>query len=179
MELDHGKIASKASTTIISMFERLLEGGFCEEKALEIINSIIKLKSDETNFSTVDASIIDLKNAKAQFIKFGAAPTYIIEDGKVITINTLSMPIGVLKDTDYIPIEKELKENSVVVQISDGIVKDNMDINNNYFKSHLESIDVNKSSKIISEELRKFVLKENKGLLEDDVTIIVSKVVKS
>ena len=175
----YGKQASKASETVINMLEKLLDGGFSEEKALEIINSVIKLKSDDTSFSTVDVSIIDLKTAVAQFIKFGAAPTYIIEDGKVTTINTLTMPVGLLKDNEYVPIVKELKPNSIVVQISDGIVKEDMDVNDNYFKKHLETIDTTKSSKMISNELRKFVLKENKGLLDDDVTIIVSKVVKS
>lgn len=174
-----GSSAAKASNTIISMFEKLLAGGFSEEKALEIINSVIKLKSDDTNFSTIDALIFDLKNANAQFIKFGAAPTYIIEDGKVVTINTSSMPIGVISDTDYMPICKKIKNNSVIIQLSDGVIKEGMDINNNYFKNHLLNIDVNKSSRAISADLRKFILKEHKGLLDDDITIIISKVVKS
>lgn len=174
-----GTSAAKASNAIISMFEKLLAGGFSEEKALEIINSVIKLKSDDTNFSTIDALIFDLKNANAQFIKFGAAPTYIIEDGKVITINTSSMPIGILSDTDYMPICKKMKNNSVIIQVSDGVVKESMDVNDNYFRNYLFNIDVNKSSRAISTELRKFILKENKGLLNDDVTIIVSKIVKS
>ncbi len=174
-----GKTASKASHTIVNMLEKLLEGGFSEDKAIDIINSVIKLKSDDENFSTIDASIIDLKNAEAHFVKFGSAPTYIIEDEKITTINTATMPIGILKDTDYLPIAKKLKEGSIVVQISDGVVKDGMDINDNYFKTHLSTIDKSKNSKIIAEELRKFVVKENKGLLEDDITIIVSKVVKT
>ena len=174
-----GKIAAKASHTVVSMLEKLLEGGFSEDKAIDIINSVIKLKSDDESFSTIDVSIIDLKNAEAQFVKFGAAPTYIIEDEKIITINTATMPVGIIKDTDYVPICKKLKEGSIVVQISDGVVKDGMDINNNYFKTHLLSIDKNKNSKFIAEELRKFVLRENKGYLEDDITIVVSKVVKS
>ncbi len=172
-----GAEAAKLSNSIVAMFEKLLAGGFDEEKSIEIINSVIKLKSDDTNFSTIDALIFDLKTSEAQFIKFGAAPTYIIEDGKVITITSSSMPVGVINETDYIPICKKLKNNSIVIQISDGVVKDDMDINNNYFNNHLLNIDVNKSSKVIADELRKFILKENKGLLDDDVTIIVSKIV--
>lgn len=175
----YGKVAAKSSTAIISMLEKLLEGGFSEDKSIEIINSIIKLKSEDTNFSSIDAFIFDLKNANAQFIKFGAAPTYIIEDGKIITINTANLPVGIVKDTDYIPICKKLKEGAVAIQVSDGVVKENMDVNDNYFKNHLLNIDTNKTSKSISNELLKFVLKENKGLLEDDVTIIVTKIVKS
>lgn len=174
-----GRNAAKSSTSIVSMLEKLLEGGFSEDKSIDIINSIIKLKAEDTNFSSLDAFIFDLKNANAEFIKFGAAPTYIVDEGKVITINTSSLPVGIVKETDYVPIGKKLKEGNIVVQISDGVVKEDMDINNNYFKDHLLTIDISKSSKAISDELLKYVLKENKGLLEDDVTIIVTKIVKS
>ena len=77
------------------------------------------------------------------------------------------------------PICKKMKNNSVIIQVSDGVVKESMYVNDNYFRNYLFNIDVNKSSRAISTELRKFILKENKGLLNDDVTIIVSKIVKS
>ena len=174
-----GKTAAKASNTIIGMLEKLLEGGFSEDKSIDIINSILKLKNESTNFSSIDAFIFDFKNANAQFIKFGAAPTYIIEDKKIITINTSNLPVGLIKETEYVPICKKLKEGDVVVQISDGVVKDDMNVNDNYFKNHLLSLDTNKTSKAISNDILKFLLKENKGLLEDDLTIIVTKVTKS
>lgn len=174
-----GKIASKGSKTVINMLEKLLEGGFSEEKSIDIINSVLKLKGDDSMFSTLDTMIIDLKNAEAQFIKLGAAPTYIIEDGKIITIKNLSIPIGLINDTDYAPICKKLKENSVIIQLSDGVIPDEMNKEQNYFTKHLQNIDVLKTPKNIAEELNKFVLKENKNELKDDVTIIVTKIRKS
>lgn len=171
-----GTSASKSSIAVINMLEKLLASGFSEDKAIEIINSVIKLKADDTSFSTLDAFIFDLKTSNAEIIKLGAAPTYIIEDGKIITINTSSMPVGIIKESDYVPIVKKLKKGSIVIQISDGVVKDGMDVNDNYFKNYLANIDTKKTPKAISDELRKFVLRENKGLLDDDVTIIVNKV---
>lgn len=171
-----GTHASKSSLAVINMLEKLLSGGFSEDKAIEIINSVIKLKSDDTSFSTLDAFVFDLKTGDSQIIKLGAAPTYIIEDGKITTINTSSMPIGIVKESEYVPIVKKLKKGSLVIQISDGIVKDGMDVNDNYFKNYLSNIDTKKTPKAIGNELRKVVLKENKGLLDDDVTIIVNKV---
>lgn len=173
-----GAQASKGSTTVINMLEKLLSGGFDEQKTIEIINSTLKLKGDDTTFSTLDTLIVNLKNGDAQFIKIGAAPTYVIEDGKITTITNINMPMGLIKDTDYVPIGKKLKDNAVVIQISDGVVTDHMDTKDNYFAHYLAQMDVAKTTKAIAEELHKLVLKENKNVLADDVTIMVTKVVK-
>lgn len=173
-----GAQASKGSTTVINMLEKLLSGGFDEQKTIEIINSTLKLKGDDTTFSTLDTLIVNLKNGDAQFIKIGAAPTYVIEDGKITTITNINMPMGLVKDTDYVPIGKKLKDNAIVIQISDGVVTDHMDTKDNYFAHYLAQMDVAKTTKAIAEELHKLVLKENKNVLADDVTIMVTKVVK-
>ncbi len=171
-----GETAAKGSSTVINMLEKLLSGGFTEDKAIEIINSVVKLKGNDDIFSTLDALIINLKTAEAEFIKVGAAPTYIIEDGKIITINKTNIPIGILKDTDYIPLCKKLKDKDIVIQISDGVIPDNLDINKNFLTEYLQNIDITKSAKVIADDINKMVIKENKNNLADDVTVLVSKI---
>ncbi len=174
-----GKEAARASGMVINMLEKLLDSGFDKEKSIEIINSVIKLNSDDTTFSTIDAMAFNLKNGETEFIKLGAAPTYIIENGKITIITTQNLPVGVITKNDYLPICKNFEDNAIIIQISDGVVNDKMDINNNFFKNYLLTLDTNKNSKSISEELRKLVIKENKNGLSDDFTIIVTKVIKS
>lgn len=173
-----GRSASKSSRMVIDMLERLISGGFNENSAIEIINSVIKLKTSDNNSSTLDNMIIDLRTGESEYIKLGSAPTYIIHDGKVITISNINIPIGISDVPDYLPITRKLVDNDVVVQISDGVVADNIDITNNYFTNYLKNIDINKSPKMLSDELYKLVLKENKNSLKDDVTIIVTKLKK-
>lgn len=171
-----GEAAAKGSSTVINMLEKLLSGGFSEDKAIEIINSVVKLKGNDDIFSTLDAIIINLKTAEAEFIKVGAAPTYILEDGKITTINKTNVPIGILKDTDYVPLCKKLKDKDIIVQISDGVVADTININCNYITEYLQTVDVEKSAKNIADDINKLVLLENKNDLKDDATIIVSKI---
>ena len=175
----NGKEAAKSSKTVINMLERLLDGGFNEDSAIEIINGVLKLKSTSNNFSTLDSMIVDLKTGNSEYIKLGAAPTYIVRDLKVITIKSTTIPVGLSEKTDFIPISKKLEDKDIIVQISDGVVPENIDQNENYFTNYLKNIDVNKSVKIITDELYKLVLKENKNVLKDDVTIIVTKVKKT
>ena len=175
----NGINASKSSKNVIDMLERLLLGGFDECGAIEIINSILKLKSDSQNSSTLDNMIIDLKTGYSQYIKLGAAPTYIIHEGKIVTINNMNIPVGVSDNPDYLPISRKLIDKDIVVQISDGVLHEGLDISNNYFTEYLKTIDVNKTAKQITDEIYRNVLRENKNILNDDVTIIVTKIIKN
>lgn len=175
----NGRNASKSSKNVIDMLERLLSGGFDECGAIEIINSILKLKSDSQNSSTLDNMIIDLKTGCSQYIKLGAAPTYIIHEGKIVTINNMNIPVGVSDNPDYLPISRKLIDKDIVVQISDGVLHEGLDISNNYFTEYLKTIDVNKTAKQITDEIYRNVLRENKNILNDDVTIIVTKIIKN
>lgn len=174
-----GMQAAKGANTVINMLEKLLDGGFDEQKAVEIINSVIKLKGNDAVFSTLDSFIFDLKTGQAQFIKLGAAPTYILQNGKVTTIHNINIPIGLVKNTDYLPIAKKLDHMDVVIQVTDGVIPENMDVTDNFLVNYLQSLDTTKTAKVICDDIHKLVLKENKSILNDDMTVIVTKIKKT
>lgn len=173
-----GESAKKSSLTVINILERLLSSGFDESKAIEIINSVIKLKGEDTNFATLDSVIISEKDGECYFIKLGAAPTYLIDDGKVVVINSLNIPVGLVSDADYIPITKKLNDGDFIIQISDGVLGDVADPNSNYLKNYLMTCDKTKSAKMIAEEIKE-VIYLNRGELDDDATVIVNKIENS
>ena len=173
-----GESASRSSSTVINMLERLLSGGFDEDKAIEIINSVIKLKGEDELFATLDAAIINEKDAQCYFIKLGAAPTYLIEKGKVVTITSTNIPVGLVDSSDYIPICKKLDYGDFVIQLSDGVIPDTIDPNNNYIKNFLSTCDITKSAKVIAQELKEVININNDGVYDDDITVIVNKMEK-
>lgn len=173
-----GESASRSSSTVINMLERLLSGGFDEDKAIEIINSVIKLKGEDELFATLDAAIINEKDAQCYFIKLGAAPTYLIEKGKVVTITSTNIPVGLVDSSDYIPICKKLDYGDFVIQLSDGVIPDTIDPNNNYIKNFLSTCDITKSAKVIAQELKEVININNDGVYDDDITVIVNKIEK-
>lgn len=173
-----GENASRSSSTVINMLERLLSGGFDEDKAIEIINSVIKLKGEDDLFATLDAAIINEKDAQCYFIKLGAAPTYLIEKGKVVTITSTNIPVGLVDSSDYIPICKKLDYGDFVIQLSDGVIPDTIDPNNNYIKNFLSTCDITKSAKVIAQELKEVININNDGVYDDDITLIVNKIEK-
>ena len=173
-----GESAARSSSTVINMLERLLSGGFDEDKAIEIINSVIKLKGEDDLFATLDAAIINEKDAQCYFIKLGAAPTYLIEKGKVITITSTNIPVGLVDSSDYVPICKKLDYGDFVIQLSDGVIPDTINPNNNYIKNFLSTCDVTKSAKVIAQELKEVININNDGVYDDDITVIVNKIEK-
>ena len=173
-----GESASRSSSTVINMLERLLSGGFDEDKAIEIINSVIKLKGEDELFATLDAAIINEKDAQCYFIKLGAAPTYLIEKGKVVTITSTNIPVGLVDSSDYVPICKKLDYGDFVIQLSDGVIPDTIDPNNNYIKNFLSTCDITKSAKVIAQELKEVININNDGVYDDDITVIVNKMEK-
>ena len=171
-----GEDASKSSTAVVNMLDRLLSGGFSEEKAIEIVNNIVKLKGEDELYASLDAAIINQRNGECYFIKLGAAPTYLIADGKVVVITSNSIPVGLVEDNEFVPICKKLKEGDFVIQVSDGIVTEGSDINNNYLKNYLLTCDYSKSAKLIAQEIKEILYLNNGGTLEDDATVIVNKI---
>ena len=171
-----GEDASKSSTAVVNMLDRLLSGGFSEEKAIEIVNNIVKLKGEDELYASLDAAIINQRNGECYFIKLGAAPTYLIADGKVVVITSNSIPVGLVEDNEFVPICKKLKEGDFVIQVSDGIVPEGSDINNNYLKNYLLTCDYSKSAKLIAQEIKEILYLNNSGTLEDDATVIVNKI---
>ena len=122
---------------------------------------------------------MDLKTANASFIKLGSAPTYVVEDSEVITINNMNIPIGLIEKTEYVPVAKKLKNNDLVIQISDGVVDDTQNINDNYFTNYLKTVDVTKSERVISEDISRFLNRTFEGNFKDDITVLVTKVKKT
>ena len=174
-----GKDANDSSTLVINTLEKLISSGFDMDKSLEIINSIMKLK-EEGKYATLDMCVFNLNSCDLNIIKIGAAPTYILDEmSKVTVINEENAPLGISEKSEALNLSQNLSENSIVVQISDGVLNEDFDINNNFITTYLKSIDSKRNIKQISEDLNKLIVKSKGGTFNDDITLIVSKISKN
>ena len=135
LELDDGQVimslsdgmgsglqASHESAYIIQMLESLIESGFGKKQAVRLVNTLMFLKSDQASYSTVDVGMIDLYSGKCEFIKVGAAASYIRKgDGRVQVFASDSLPVGAFTELDYMSESVLLEEGDMVIMISDGI----------------------------------------------------------
>lgn len=174
-----GQKANQESSIAISLLEKFLEAGYDKELALKTINSILILKSEEERFATIDMSIIDLYGGKSQFIKIGAAPTFIKRNNKVDIVNSQSLPIGILKDVDFNIYEEHLDDGDFIIMMSDGILDANQESEDKegWMKSIIENIDSLNPQKI-ADEIIEQSLKISEEKDRDDMTVLVTKVWK-
>ena len=117
-----GEEAGDESETVLSLLEQLLEAGFKTETSIRMINSNLVLKADKQTFSTIDIGTINLYTGTCEFVKLGAASTFIKRDNWVETISSTTLPIGMLKAVDYDCVSKKLYEGDIVIMVTDGVL---------------------------------------------------------
>lgn len=117
-----GARAQSYSETVIDLLEQLLESGFGESTTLKLINSVLLTGNQWQEPAAVDMALIDQYSGICQFLKMGAACTYIKRGNWVECIKSTSLPMGVLEDVDVETITKKLYDGDFVIMISDGIV---------------------------------------------------------
>ncbi len=175
-----GEKAAKYSTMTLNLFEDFLEAGFDIEVSLKLINSSLILKNNNDSFSTIDSIVVDLYNGEAQFIKIGSVKSFILRGEDVISINSKSLPIGILKEIEPKIYKKQLKQNDYIVLISDGV----LDVHSQYDKQELWIKSILKEfrgrgAKELSEFILAQALSVSNNAVKDDMTVVVGRISKN
>lgn len=118
-----GEKAAFQSKTTINLIEQFMETGFDKDITIKLINSILALNSSDDYYSTIDMSVIDLSNGNTEFVKIGAAPTYIKRNDKVEVVKTASLPAGILENMEIELVNKHLYDGDMLIMISDGVLE--------------------------------------------------------
>ena len=167
------------SKATVDMLESFLESGFEKEMAVNLINSVLVLKSDEDNTCTIDMSMIDLFSGEVEFIKIGAAPTYIKRASRVEIIKAATLPAGILPGVDAELARKDLLDGDMIIMVTDGVI-DSMSGDESGDKvlmrylQQLESLNPQQVAELI---LDKAIMCCD-GKPFDDLTVMVAKIWK-
>lgn len=117
-----GLNAYQESEKVVDLLEQFLEAGFSKETAVKMINSALVLRSDGKTFSTIDISSIDLYSGVCEFLKIGAATSFIRRGNWVETITSTSLPAGIFQQTDLEKSCRKLYDGDMVVMVTDGVL---------------------------------------------------------
>ena len=172
-----GKAAGEESRTVIELLEQFAESGLKMDTALKMINSVLVIGADEESFATLDMCYIDMYSGMAEFIKTGAAATFVIRDGKAKAIRSSSLPIGMLKYFDMDKSEYKLKKNDIILMLTDGaaevIDRDGM---SDMILTELMENNKMKDPKDIADYVLES-LKDRSGFrIQDDMTVVAARV---
>lgn len=116
-----GEKAGRDSQAAIGMLSALFSAGIDAETAVGLVNSVLVLKSAEETFATLDLFLINTRNYEAEFIKAGAAASFIKRGKTVRTFAADSLPAGILSTSETARMRTKLCPGDMIVMLSDGI----------------------------------------------------------
>ena len=103
-----GMEASKESETVVELLEQFVTSGFSRETAVRMVNSALILQRKGGMFSSLDVCSLDLYTGICEFLKAGAATTFIRRGNWVETITSTSMAAGLVQKLEFEKTTKKL-----------------------------------------------------------------------
>ena len=102
--------------------EQFVTSGFSRETAARMVNSALVLQRKDGMFSSVDVCSLDLYSGICEFVKAGAATTFIRRSNWVETITSTSMAAGLVQQLDFEKTSKKLYDGDYLVMVTDGVL---------------------------------------------------------
>ena len=162
----------------LDLLEKMIDSGFEEGTTLKLANSIMLTGNQWQEPAAVDMALIDQYSGTCQFLKLGAACTYIKRGNWVECIKSTSLPMGVFQEVDMETITKKLYDGDFVIMVSDGIV-DALDEPDKEEAMGRIIMDIKTSnSKQMAMEILTRALARSKGVPEDDMTVICTGILE-
>ena len=168
-----GGRAAVDSIMTVSFILRLIKAGFGFDAALKLINSALLVRTGDESLATIDIGCIDLYTGKTEFLKAGAAPSFVCRDGKVSEISGSSLPAGIIQGIRYERRTLRLREGDVIVMMSDGALS----IAGDWIREEL-ALAADQPAQKIADRLANLALRGTHSH-PDDITVMAAKIMRA
>ena len=167
-----GKEAKQASEFSTEFLSATLGCGASETTILHMLNTSLGRGTEECSVA-IDLFVLDLISGEGEFIKSGAAYSYIKRRNSLFRIRSETMPLGLIKKVDAEKIRACVLPDDYIIMLSDGICDPRED---SVWLIEL----LNKPPIADPEEYAGYILSEAKKNSKsvDDMTVLVLKVGK-
>ncbi|MBP3285141.1 MAG: SpoIIE family protein phosphatase [Clostridia bacterium] len=174
-----GEEANKISSSLVNLFAEMERSGLNPGTVTNMLSSFMQYISKSEKIITVDAMTVDLLTGECDFFKIGGAPSFIIRKDSIDIVCCDSLPLGILDRVDFFEQKRMLEPGDIVVTVSDGVVDSKRNVINKEFwiSGFLKELEMNEPE-VIAEELLEKTIENYGGVVKDDITIIVQKLVK-
>ncbi|MGI6031514.1 MAG: SpoIIE family protein phosphatase [Eubacteriales bacterium] len=162
-----GRRASIDSEMAVRIVEKIFLSGFDGPAAMNLLNSAMALAGNEERVTAVDVTVVDLYSGRCDFIKAGAAPTYVKKKGVVHRLENRCVPTGVLDHIRPDTASLTLWENDMILMVSDGVAGED----DTFLLELLQKQDF-RSPRELCEAVLVACQQRSGGVLQDDCTIL-------
>ena len=171
-----GERARDYSKLMLKLIKQLVIFGFRREEIIKEIKAKKSIFKEAEKHSTLDMAVLDLYSGKIDIIKTGACSTYIKNKKNIKKIQSETMPLSIIEGTNIQSQTLDIEDGDVVVMCSSGVAntKDKYGVWIEDFIQNASIVSVQKMSDLILSE----AINNSGGEARDDMTIIVSKIVR-
>ncbi len=172
-----GKEANQESKSAVSLLEKMLQAGLNYKTALQTVNSILSLRSQEDNFATIDLLKINQLTGEAEFIKVGSVSSFIKRGNEVSMVKASTLPVGILNQIEVEPSCLQLEDKDIVIMLTDGVLdsKQNLTIKEEWVLQVLKNNLLEDPQSLAQYILEKAQKNSKAG---DDMTVLVIRIDK-
>ena len=117
-----GNEAKETSALVADFLRGALEFSPEGQTVLKILNHTVRHRHRECS-ATVDLFSVDLYRGDAEFLKSGAAASYVKRGSSIFRIKSKTAPLGLMKNVDAERIKIDLEGDDYIIMLSDGIAQ--------------------------------------------------------
>ena len=172
-----GKGARNGSKLAINTLEKMLKSGFDDDELIGFINDKLNINTDSEMYATLDFAICDMFAGNVKIAKSGACHTYIKNKKNVTVIESQTMPVGIVTETKLDVQTVEVSDGDIIIMCSDGLLEIQDDVSKDWIQEYIKNINTTNVQKIADLIVAEAVDK-NFGVVRDDITVIIAKVIK-
>ncbi len=176
--MGHGGSAEAQSSMTIYLIRRLIDSGFDKETALRLINSVLMVSAERESFATADLCLVNLYSGALEFIKIGAASSYVKRGSTVEKIGCTSLPAGILSEVEPDCDLSFAKAGDMVVLVTDGVTDVLEDSTNSRISKVIADYE-GASPQELSDIILRTAVEAGGGMAKDDMTVLVAKLIES
>ena len=166
-----GERACHDSRTVIEFMEKFMDAGFSKEKAMMLVNGAFFSKNPGANLTTLDICSINLLNGEAEFIKAGAAASFVKHGTRVEEISFDTLPLGGTDEIDSMQFSVPLYDTDMLIMVSDGVVDAFGEFGARHLKEVIAKIKFI-NPKEFADYLIKCAIRCQGGHIRDDMTVL-------
>ena len=138
-----------------------------------MINGALVAAGQEENMSTLDLCDINLYTGECEFMKAGAACSYIKRGRLVDRLSALNFPLGVFGQIEPETMHRVLQSGDYVIMLSDGILDAlSQGIGEEILPEIIGRTEYTNPNEIANQILA-CCLKQSNGQVRDDMTVLV------
>lgn len=166
-----GEMACRDSQAVIEFMERFLEAGFQKEKAFSMVNGAIAAQNGCCNLTTLDICAMNLLTGEAEFVKAGAAASYIKRGNWVEEVAADTLPLGSIDELCPIIQSVKLADTDMLIMLSDGI-SDAVESETAGRLREVISRSPLQNPKEMADYLLRYAINSQGGHIRDDMTVL-------